>query len=120
MIALVLGLLGDFEITTLDPWIEIERMVAGIITPDFSASEDLWSAVVNTVAFAILGVALGNAMGFPLALAFQFRAVRILCAFIRSVHELFWALIFLQVFGLTPLTGVLAIAIPYAGIFAKV
>lgn len=120
VIALVLGLLGDFEITTLDPWIEIERMVAGIITPDFSATEDLWSAVVNTVAFAILGVALGNAMGFPLALAFQFRAVRILCAFIRSVHELFWALIFLQVFGLTPLTGVLAIAIPYAGIFAKV
>ena len=38
----------------------------------------------------------------------------------RAVHELFWALIFLQFFGLHPLTGVLAIAIPFAGIFAKV
>jgi phosphonate transport system permease protein len=42
------------------------------------------------------------------------------CAFIRAIHELFWALIFLQFFGFHPLTGVLAIAIPYAGIFAKV
>jgi phosphonate transport system permease protein len=119
-VAIILGLLGDFEITTLDPWIELKRLGLGILTPDFFATEDLWSAVVNTVAFAILGVALGNALGFPLALAFQFRAVRAFCAFIRSVHELFWALIFLQVFGLTPLTGMLAIAIPYAGIFAKV
>jgi phosphonate transport system permease protein len=119
-VAIILGLLGDFEITTIDPWIELKRMGLGILTPDFFTTEDLWEAVVNTIAFAILGVALGNAMGFPLALAFQFRVVRIFCAFIRSVHELFWALIFLQVFGLTPLTGVLAIAIPYAGIFAKV
>ena len=42
------------------------------------------------------------------------------CAVVRAVHELFWALIFLQLFGLSPLTGLLAIAIPYAGIFAKV
>ncbi len=41
-------------------------------------------------------------------------------AFIRAIHELFWALIFLQFFGLHPLTGVLAIAIPYAGVFGKV
>ncbi|MBT3915430.1 MAG: ABC transporter permease [Rhodospirillaceae bacterium] len=119
-VAVVLGLFGDFEITTLDPWIEIKRMAIGATTPDFSATEDLWRAVINTVAFAILGVALGNALGFPLALAFKYRAVRASCAFIRAIHELFWALIFLQVFGLTPLTGVLAIAIPYAGIFAKV
>ena len=39
---------------------------------------------------------------------------------LRSIHELFWALLLIQVFGLGPATGVLAIAIPYAGIFAKV
>ncbi len=120
LIAIVLGAFGDFEVTTLDPWIEIKRMVFGAITPDFTATEDLWSSLVNTVAFAILGVVLGNILGFPLALAFKFRSIRVFCAFIRSVHELFWALIFLQVFGLAPLTGILAIAIPYSGIFAKV
>jgi phosphonate transport system permease protein len=46
--------------------------------------------------------------------------VRWFCAAIRAIHELFWALIFLQMLGLSPLTGVLAIAIPYAGICAKV
>ena len=120
LIAIVLGAFGDFEVTTLDPWLEIKRMAYGAITPDFTATEDLWSSLVNTVAFAILGVVLGNVLGFPLALAFNYRGIRIFCAFIRSVHELFWALIFLQIFGLTPLTGILAIAIPYSGIFAKV
>lgn len=120
LIAIVLGVFGDFEVTTLDPWLEIKRMAYGAITPDFTATEDLWSSLVNTVAFAILGVVLGNVLGFPLALAFNYRGIRIFCAFIRSVHELFWALIFLQIFGLTPLTGILAIAIPYSGIFAKI
>jgi len=120
LIAIVLGAFGDFEVTTLDPWLEIKRMAYGAITPDFTATEDLWSSLVNTVAFAILGVVLSNVLGFPLALAFNYRGIRIFCAFIRSVHELFWALIFLQIFGLTPLTGILAIAIPYSGIFAKV
>ena len=36
------------------------------------------------------------------------------------MHELFWALLLMQVTGLSAITGILAIAIPYAGIFAKV
>ena len=119
-LAAVLAVFGDFEISTLDPWTELGRMAAGALSPDFRATENLVSAILMTLAFAFVGVALGNLSGFALALVFRFRLVRAGCAFIRAVHELFWALIFLQVFGLTPLTGVLAIAIPYAGIFAKV
>ena len=55
-----------------------------------------------------------------LALIFHYRVVRICCAFVRSIHELFWALIFLQFFGLHPITGVLAIALPYAATFGRV
>ena len=59
--------------------------------------------------------------GFLLAVAFpHFAAVRATALVLRSIHELFWALLLIQVFGLGPATGVLAIAIPYAGIFAKV
>ena len=119
-LAAVLAVFGDFEISTLDPWTELSRMLGGAVTPDFLVTENLLEALLITVAFAFLGVALGNFSGFLLALVFRFRLVRVGCAFIRAVHELFWALIFLQIFGLTPLTGVLAIAIPYAGIFAKV
>jgi len=120
LLAVCLLLVADIEITTRDPWLELGRLALGIVTPDFFAVEDLAQALFNTIAFAIVGVVLGSSFGFVLALSFHHRAVRVFCAVIRAVHELFWGLIFLQVFGLTPLTAVLAIAIPYAGIFAKV
>jgi phosphonate transport system permease protein len=113
-------LVADIEVSTLDPWTEMGRMALGLVTPDFSGTDRLLESLLHTVAFALLGVALGNALGFALALVFDWRAVRVGCAFVRAVHELFWALIFLQIFGLTPLTGILAIAVPYAGIIAKV
>jgi phosphonate transport system permease protein len=73
-----------------------------------------------TVAFAFGGVALGAGAGLALSLVFHLRPVQWGCAFLRAIHELFWALLLLQVLGLSPLTGLLAIAIPYAGTFAKV
>lgn len=47
-------------------------------------------------------------------------ATRIVIALLRSIHELLWAVLLLAAFGVGPLTGVMAIAIPYAGILAKV
>ena len=113
-------LFADIEITTQDPWPEIKRLGIGLIQPNFAKWKQILEALMMTLAFAILGVALANFTGFLLAVVFHYRAVRVGCAFVRAVHELFWALIFLQVFGLTALTGVLAIAIPYSGICAKV
>lgn len=112
--------LADLETIGVDPWAEFGRMALGAVTPDFTATDRLFDAVLQTLAFAILGVAVANLFGFGLALAFHYRVVRVGCAFVRAIHELFWALIFLQIFGLSPLTGILAIAIPYAGIIAKV
>lgn len=45
---------------------------------------------------------------------------RITVALLRSVHELLWAVLFLCALGITPLSAVLAIAIPFAGVLAKV
>lgn len=111
---------ADISITTHDPWLEANRMLLGVLTPDFFAIEDIGRALVQTVSFALVGVALGAVAGFLLAQVFHFRIIRLFCAFVRAIHELFWALIFLQMLGLSPLTGILAIALPYAGICAKV
>jgi len=119
-IALLCLIFADLAVSTTDPWRELWRLALGIITPDFYATDNLGSALLYTVAFALLGVAFGNVIGFGLALLFYSRVVRTFCAVIRAIHELFWALIFLQIFGLSPLTGILAIGIPYAGIIAKV
>ncbi len=108
-----------FLVTALNPWGELLRLLRGLLRPDI-LSVEAWS-VVWTVAFAVVGVGLGATAGFLLAIAFpRFAAVRASAMVLRSIHELFWALLLIQVFGLGPATGVLAIAIPYAGIFAKV
>jgi phosphonate transport system permease protein len=110
---------ADLAVSGPDPWAELGRLLAGILAPDIVAVAG--RSVLLTIAFAVLGVALGATAGLLLALVFaRLRAVRAFAAAMRSVHELFWALLLIQVTGLSPLTGILAIAIPYAGIFAKV
>jgi phosphonate transport system permease protein len=112
--------LADIEIISLDPWQEMRRMVAGALTPDLSVPFTYHAALLNTVTFAFCGIALGVAAGSGLALLFRFQVVRLGCAFVRAIHEIFWAFIFLPIVGLNPICGVLAIGIPYAGVFAKV
>lgn len=53
---------------------------------------------------------------FPVIYVFT----RVLIAVMRSIHELFWALLFLASVGLTDIAAVFALAIPYAGILAKI
>lgn len=119
LIAVAALIVADLSVSALDPWAEMRRLLAGFARPDFLAIEGM--SVVWTVAFAVLGVALGAGSGLLLALVFaRFRAIRVLCASLRSVHELFWALLLIQVTGFSATTGILAVAIPYAGIFAKV
>ena len=45
---------------------------------------------------------------------------RILIAVMRSIHELLWAVLFLAAFGLTHLSAVIALTIPFSGILAKI
>ena len=117
--ALLCLVVADIAITAFNPWAEMLRLARGILRPDV-LSVDAWS-VVWTVAFAVVGVGIGATAGFLLAIVFpRFAAVRASALVLRSIHELFWALLLIQVFGLGPATGVLAIAIPYTGIFAKV
>jgi phosphonate transport system permease protein len=110
---------ADIAVTALHPWAELKRLLAGIMRPDFASVEI--RSIVLTVAFAVIGVSLGATTGLALAVIYPAsRAVRVTALVLRSIHELFWALLLIQVFGLSPLTGILAIALPYTGIFAKV
>jgi phosphonate transport system permease protein len=111
---------ADTEVIALDPWSELGRMWQGFVHPDFFATEYLLDALWQTISFALLGITIGLLLGFPLALWYQHPVVAAMCAFIRAIHEIFWALIFLQIFGLSAITGILAIALPYAATFARV
>ncbi len=119
-IALVCLMFADLAITTINPWQEMGRLFLGFVTPSLGQWQEIGGALIRTIGFAFVGVAIGCTVGFGLSLIYHNRIVRAGCAFVRAIHEIFWALIFLQFFGLHPLTGVLAICIPYAGVFAKV
>ncbi|MFD2237476.1 PhnE/PtxC family ABC transporter permease [Aureimonas populi] len=111
---------ADLSISGHDPWRVVSLMAAGLLSPDFSALESLAHAGAATVSFALVGVACGAGAGLALAPFYRLRLVRGLCVAVRAIHELFWALVLMQVFGISATTGILALALPYAGIFAKV
>ncbi|WP_246439396.1 PhnE/PtxC family ABC transporter permease [Teredinibacter franksiae] len=111
---------ADLQIYPSEPLQELARIAKGVITPQWYDWPGLAQAVVYTLAFAFVATSISVALGLLLATLFNYRVVRVFCASIRAVHELFWGLIFMQVFGLSALTGVLAIAVPYTGIFAKI
>ena len=120
LIGILAWWLADIAVLAIDPWHELELMATGLLTPDLGRMEYLLQAIWQTVAFALLGVALSLLIGLPLALVYRHPLVAAVCAFIRAIHELFWALLLMQIFGLSALTGILAIALPFAATFARV
>ncbi|MGI2260337.1 PhnE/PtxC family ABC transporter permease [Shewanella sp. GXUN23E] len=112
--------LADIAVLTIDPWHELQLIAQGILRPGLGQMEFLLRTVWQTVAFALLGVALALPAGLMLALGYQHKGIALGCALVRGVHELFWALLLMQIFGLAPLTGILAIALPFAATFARV
>lgn len=45
---------------------------------------------------------------------------RLLMSFLRSIHELIWALLILSAAGVSPLAGMVALALPFSGTLGKV
>jgi len=119
IVALLCIPFADLVVYQVEPWDELARMGQGLLQPSLPEFSILADSLMITVAFALIAVSGAALIGLLLALVFHFRAVRIFCASIRAVHELFWGLIFMQIYGLSATTGVLAILVPFSGIFAK-
>lgn len=119
-LAILLLVTSDIAITTATPGAEFQRMLSGLLHPHWPPLTALVSILLKTISYALLGVAIAAICGFFLSLVFHVRLVRIICASLRAVHELFWGLLLIQFFGLQPLSGILALALPYTGILAKI
>lgn len=120
LIALLCLAFADIDIGTLNPGRELWLMAQGLVTPRIDDPRQWLDAVIYTLTFSLQGVVLAAALGFVFSVFYHLAWVRILAACLRSVHEVFWALIFIQVFGISTLAGVLAILLPFAGTLAKV
>jgi len=124
LIFLIIGLIScifsDFSISTLEPFLETKKFFTAILEINFSNTEFILEAILNTISIAVIAIFISSIIGFVFAIFFQNFLLRITLAFTRSVHEVFWALIFLQIFGLNTLSALLAIIIPYSAILGKV
>ncbi|AFU99389.1 binding-protein-dependent transport system inner membrane protein [Simiduia agarivorans SA1 = DSM 21679] len=118
--AMVAWLLADTDLASPNPWRELTAMGRGLLMPTVADWGQWLSAIGMTLAFALQAIALAALVGFVLALVWHRRWVRWLAALARSVHEVFWALLFIQVLGLSTGAGLLALFLPYAGTLAKI
>ena len=104
-------------------------------TPELSGSflgltlESAWT----TVAYAVAGICLAVLLGFPLGVlasgvlaksagrrVAEVAGFRIVLGFLRAIHELVWAWLFVVALGLSPMAAILALAIPYSGILGRI
>lgn len=111
---------SDISVSTISPGKELLLFGKGFLTPNFSLIFDIKRSVLNTITFAICGTFIGVIFGAVFSFLYHYPFIRLFCTFIRSIHEIFWAFLLLPIFGLNAVCGVLAIAIPYTGVFAKV
>lgn len=130
LLILSLADLGFFEGATLGRGVRnLGVFAADLVPPDVDV-DTVWTLTVSlaeTVEMAFVGTVLGAAVGLPLAVLaakplagpLVSRATRILLAFLRTVPSLLWALVFVILFGLGPVAGVLGLAVYTLGYVGK-
>lgn len=91
------------------------------------------NATATTVAYAASGLSLAVLLALPLGILASgtiFRSlvvrvvgmlsIRSVLALLRSIHELVWAWLIIVAIGFSPAAAILAIAIPYSAILARI
>jgi phosphonate transport system permease protein len=127
-------------------WTVATRIVDASVHPDLSPEflRLTLDAAITTLAFAVCGTFLSMVFGVVVGilasevwwesllptrgkLAQRLRGhrgpwlvVRATLAPFRAIHEIIWGLLFVAIIGLDPLTAILAIAIPFGAVIAKV
>ncbi len=116
-------------------WSLVGRFALAALRPSFDplVLRSVLRGLGVTVGIALLSWALSLVLGLGLGLLSSrlvwqhcsgrlgpAQLIRRLLALPRSIHELLWGLILLQLVGLQPAVAVLAIAIPFAALVARV
>lgn len=106
----------------------LAEFAADALPPDLSRWQAIVSAMFETLQMATVGVVVGVALSFPMALLCARNtsphglvrvAARMVVTTLRTVPDLIWALIFVIAVGLGPLAGILAIVMDTIGFCAR-
>lgn len=92
------------------------------------------AAAWQTLAYALAGMTVAVLIGFPLGVIASgvvaapssrlrlplLLGVRLFLGGLRAIHELVWAVLFVAAIGLSPLSAILALGLPYGGILGRI
>ena len=122
-----IGGFGDLRLNNLST---LREIFVSAFTPEVSPSYlyQIFLDSLTSLSYAITSMSLAVILGFVAGIinsGILFGKAlalpgRLFLALFRSIHELIWALLFVQVLGLSPWSGILAIAIPYGGIMGRI
>lgn len=122
----------------------VERFVGSAFRPELGADflPVVFEATLQTLTYAVIGIAVSVVIGFAGGLfaseiwwrsilprrigqakgvyRLPWLTVRAILAVPRAIHEILWGLFFLNLFGLHPMTVILAIGVHFGAVTAKV
>ncbi|MBG9751902.1 phosphonate ABC transporter, permease protein PhnE [Bacillus thuringiensis] len=112
----------------VDGFPNIVDLLKEMVPPDWSYFQVITTAMLDTIRMAIIGTTLGAILAIPLALfaasnvftnTFLYSLARMILNFIRTIPDLLLAAIFVAIFGIGPLPGILALTFFSIGLVAK-
>ncbi len=114
-------LIGTFAVAAVTP--SLDPVVLGSLLRGLAVTAGM--ALLGWAASLVLGLGLGLASSRTVwrtltGTALPAEGIRRLLAIPRSIHELIWGLLLLQLVGLQPAVAVLAIALPFGALVARV
>ena len=133
------GIFND-DVVNEGGWTILQRFLSAALRPETAVSflQLTLNATLVTLAYAVSSVFLSVLIGLLLGVFVSelwweavwprrwgsYRLIwsflRMVLALPRGIHELLWGLIFINLFGLDPLTAILAITVPYSAIVGKI
>lgn len=135
--ALAIGSIDQREIFNWNGWPQFWQFLQAAAQPNFSPNilQITLDATIVTLAYAVCGTFCALLLGTVFGLfssqvwwsawlgdrgRWIYQPVRLLLAIPRAIHELLWGLLLVNIWGLDPISAIVAIAIPFGAITAKV
>ena len=116
-----LNLFSDFIISAFNPKFNYETILIIIIRLNQTIVIALSGWIISSIFGIFFGVVSSNIFYKLINIPILFKnLIRVFLTIIRSIHEVIWCLILLQINGINMLMGIIAICIPFSAINAKV
>ena len=114
-------LFQEFLISALNPKIDNEIIITVINRLNETILIGFFSWLVSIIFGAIFGILSSNIFYKILNIPkFFYRIIRFFLTMVRSIHEVVWGILLMQIYGINFSIGIIAICIPYIAVNSKV